>query len=158
MKIRRGVFTGLALLFSSSLFASTGLPVLGVTGAPIRRPEVSSADCLPSSSRVIGVIPVVSTVTGAAASMAASVNVAGSPFTLCGAGSPSCNNDIWAAQWTIVAAPSGIQAVNAYQGSTVKIVNNSGSLASVGLRCQVGQMTGSCIFTIRLMPIADPLF
>ncbi|MEP6768391.1 MAG: hypothetical protein ABJC61_06955 [Acidobacteriota bacterium] len=103
-------------------------------------------------------IPVVSTVTGAPASMAANVNVTGSPFSICGASFPSCNNDIWAAQWTIVSTPSGVQAVSAYQGGTVKIVNNSGSSAIVALGCQVGQMTGSCIFTVRVMPIADPLF
>ncbi|MEP6768389.1 MAG: hypothetical protein ABJC61_06945 [Acidobacteriota bacterium] len=75
-----------------------------------------------------------STVTGAPASMAASVNVAGSPFSLCGTGSSNCNNEVWAAQWTIVSAPSGIHAVNAYQGSSVKIVNHSGSSAIVALR------------------------
>ncbi len=108
---------------------------------------------------VVGVIPVVSTVTGAPASMAASVNVGTSGgFNNCGGGSPTCSNDMWAAQWTIVSAPTGIQAVNAYQGTSVKLVNKTGGDAGLSLRCQVGQMTGSCIFVMRVQPITDPLF
>lgn len=107
---------------------------------------------------MIGIIPVVSSGEGSSRINGGQRERRGSPFSICGSGVPSCNNDIRAAQWTIVSAPSGIQAVNAYQGSTIRIVNNSGTANSVALRCQVAQMTGSCIFTIRLMPIADPLF
>ena len=105
-------------------------------------------------------IPVVSTVTGSPASMAASVNVGTTgAFNTCGAiDSPSCSNNMWAAQWTIVSAPTGIQAVNSYQGTSIKLVNNSGGGIPIYLRCQVGQMTGSCIFVSRFQLTTDPRF
>lgn len=159
MKIRLMVLAGFALLVSGSASARTVGFSTAVTGAtdPTTTGVVVS---IPANFifEVIGVIPVVNTVTGAPASMAANVNVGTfSAFNACGSGTPTCSNDMWAAQWTIVSAPTGIQAVNAYQGTSVKLVN-SGSATNVILRCQVGQMTGSCIFVMRAQPIADPLF
>ncbi|MEP6770042.1 MAG: hypothetical protein ABJC61_15315 [Acidobacteriota bacterium] len=151
----------LALPGSGSLSATTLGLSSAVTGAS--NPATTAlAFSVPANSlfEVMGVIPVVSTVSGAPASMAASVNVGtSSNFTYCSEGlSAICSSDLWAAQWTIVSAPTGIQAVNAFQGSTVKLVNNSVQPGAITLRCQVGQMTGSCIFVSRVQPISDPLF
>jgi len=161
MKIRLLASVALALLVSGSLSATTRGLSSAVTGAP--NPATTALTfSVPANSifEVIGVIPVVSTVSGAPASMAASVNVGTSSiFTYCSEGlTATCNSDLWAAQWTIVSAPTGIQAVNAYQGSTVKLVNSGAQADSISLRCQVGQMTGSCIFVSRVQPISDPLF
>lgn len=108
---------------------------------------------------VVGIVPVVSTVSGTPASMAAAVNVPGGTFNQCGGTStPGCGNDLWVGQWTITSDSGGIRAVNAYQGGTLKLSNNSGVTAVINLRCQTGLMTGSCIFVLRLLPIGDPLF
>ncbi|MEO8192171.1 MAG: hypothetical protein ABI682_17705 [Acidobacteriota bacterium] len=108
---------------------------------------------------VVGLVPVVNTVTGAPASMAANVNVGISlGFNQCGGGTPSCSNDAWVAQWTVVSAPTGIQAVNAYQGTSLKMANTTGGNAFFSFRCQVAQMTGSCIFVLRTLNTTDPLF
>ncbi len=149
-----------ALLVSGPVLATTFGYSSAVTGAS--NPATTALVIgVPTNFifEVVSVIPVVSTVTGAPASMGAIVNVGtGGGFNTCGGGSATCSNDMWAAQWTIVSAPTGIQALNAYQGTTIKLVNNSGAGAGLSLRCQVGQMTGSCIFVLRVQPITDPLF
>ncbi|MCA1582564.1 MAG: hypothetical protein LC796_14470 [Acidobacteria bacterium] len=160
MKLRSLAFAVSALLVSGSAFANTGVLSIAVTGATT--PATTGVN-LPIPNNVIvevvGVVPVVSTVTGAPASMAANVNVGTSGgFNQCGAGTPSCSNDAWVAQWTIVSAPTGIQAVNAYQGTSLKLANLTGASATINFRCQVGQMTGSCIFTLRAFLTTDPLF
>ncbi len=149
----------LAFLTSGPVLAITLGGSTAVTGAA--NPVTTSVPAFilaNSVFEVVGVIPVVSTVTGAPASMAASVYVGASNFSFCANPGPGCSNDMWAAQWTIISAPSGIQAVNAYQGTSVRLVNSTASSRTVDLRCQVGQMTGSCIFVFREQPIADPLF
>ena len=160
MSIRPGVLAAAALLASTASLASTEALSTAVTGSA--SPVSTAVGYGVGNNRVfelIGVVPVVSTVTGNPASMAASVTVNVAPFNLCGSGSVTCNNDVWAAQWTIVSAPTGIQAVNAYQGSgTIRLINNSGAGSSVSLRCQVGNMTGARIFVTRMIPLADPLF
>lgn len=102
MKMRLAVLVGLALLASGRVSASTVGHSAAVTGAP--NPAASELIYAVFSNRmfeIVGIIPVVSTVTGSAASMAASINVgAAGPFNICGAGSPSCNNDIEAATKT----------------------------------------------------------
>jgi hypothetical protein len=161
MKVRLIASVALAFLVSGSLVATTRGLSSAVTGAP--NPATTALTfTIPANSifEVMGVIPVVSTVSGAPASMAASVNVGTSSiFTYCSEGlTATCNSDLWAAQWTIVSAPTGIQAVNAFQGSTIKLVNSGAQGDAITLRCQVGQMTGSCIFVSRVQPISDPLF
>lgn len=160
MRVRPGVLLAAVLLVSTKTLASTEGASTAVTGSPT--PVATAVSYGVASNKILevmGIVPVVSTVTGTPASMAASVTVLTSgPFNLCGSGSTTCSNDLWAAQWTIVSAPTGIQALNAYQGSTIRLANNSASGTSVSLRCQVGNMTGSCIFVTRLLPIADPLF
>lgn len=163
MRIRLLALLSIALALPASGFLSATTRGLSsaVTGAP--NPATTAVTLtVPANSvfEVTGVIPVVSTVFGTPASMAASVNVGTSSiFTYCTLGlTATCNSDLWAAQWTIVSASTGIQAVNAYQGSTIKLVNTSVLGDSITLRCQVGQMTGSCIFVSRVQPIADPLF
>ena len=104
---------------------------------------------------VVGVIPVVSTVTGNPASMAASVNVG---TGLYGCSFTGCSPEMWVGQWNIISTASGIQAVSSYQGSTVRLINTSGAPMFFSYRCQVGQMTGSCFFVIRKQPVSDPLF
>ncbi len=160
MKMRSGALAASLLLLSGTGFAATVALSTPVTGATNPATTAVGYGVLGNTIlEVIGVVPVVSTVTGTPASMAASVNVGTSgPFNLCGAGSGLCSNDVWAAQWTIVSAPTGIQAVNAYQGTSIKLINNTASGTSVSLRCQVGQMTGSCIFVTRLLATSDPLF
>ncbi|MEO8191780.1 MAG: hypothetical protein ABI682_15710 [Acidobacteriota bacterium] len=160
MKMRSGALAASLFLVSGIGFAATQALSTAVTGAPNPATTGVGYGVGPNTIlEVIGVIPVVSTVTGTPASMAANVNVGTSGlFNLCGTGSPTCSNDVWAAQWTIVSAPTGIQAVNAYQGTSVKLVNNTASGAAVSLRCQVGLMTGSCIFVTRVMATSDPLF
>ena len=161
MKVRLMMLVALALLISGSVFGSTRGLSSAVTGAPNPATTAFTFN-VPGNSifELVGVIPVVSTVTGTPASMAATVNVGtASPFTYCVEGITStCSSDLWAAQWTIVSAPTGIQAVNAYQGSTVKLVNNTPGNGPITFGCQVGQMTGSCIFVSRVQPISDPLF
>ena len=160
MKVRFGSLAASLLLVSGTGFAATVGLSTAVTGATNPATTAVSYGVLPNQIlEIIGVVPVVSTVTGNPASMAASVTLAASgPFNLCGAGFGTCSNDLWAAQWTIVSAPTGIQAVNAYQGTSIKLVNNTAGGTSVTLRCQVGLMTGSCIFVSRLFATTDPLF
>ncbi|MEO8189063.1 MAG: hypothetical protein ABI682_01870 [Acidobacteriota bacterium] len=159
MKLRL-ILAALVLLLSRPVYATTFALSSAVTGST--NPASTAIDFFISPNHVfevMGVIPVVSTVTGAPASMAASVNVGtGGVFNSCGSGTPVCNSDLWAAQWTVVSAPTGVQAVNAYQGATVRLVNTSGNSAPVTFRCQVGQMTGSCIFVIRVQAFTEPLF
>ncbi len=160
MKLRLIGLATLAILLSATASATTFALSSAVTGSP--NPATTAVDFNISANRifeVMGVIPVVSTVTGAPASMAASVYVGiGGTFNGCGTGTPVCNSELWAAQWTIVSAPTGIQALNAYQGTSVRLVNTSGVTAAIQLRCQVGQMTGSCIFVTRQQLISEPLF
>lgn len=159
MKMRLAFAACLLLVYGTAFGATVALST-PVTGATNPATTGVTYGVLPNTIvEVIGVVPVVSTVTGAPASMAASVTVGTSgPFNLCGTGTGTCSNDVWAAQWTIVSAPTGIQAVNAYQGTSIKLVNNTAGGTSVSLRCQVGLMTGSCIFVTRLFPTTDPLF
>ncbi|MDQ2870260.1 MAG: hypothetical protein M3S32_05920 [Acidobacteriota bacterium] len=160
MKLRPGSLAACLLLVSGTGLGATVASSTPVTGATNPATTAVPYGVLPNTIlEIIGVVPVVSTVTGNPASIGASVNVGTSgPFNLCGAGSGTCSNDVWAAQWTIVSAPTGIQAVNAYQGTSIKLVNNTAGGTFVTLRCQVGLMTGSCIFVARFFPTTDPLF
>ncbi len=58
---------------------------------------------------VVGIVPMVSTVSGTpASSKAAAVNVPGGTFNQCGAtGTPACGNDLWVGQWTITSDTGG---------------------------------------------------
>ncbi|MCA1579892.1 MAG: hypothetical protein LC796_00590 [Acidobacteria bacterium] len=160
MKFRSGapaVLVLLALLVSSTTLASTGVISVTITGTTTPPPNPLTLSFFNNTTlEVMAALPVVSTVTGSPASIAASLNMGTTLFNTCG--STACSGDLWAGQWTIVSAPTGIQAVAAYQGSSIRLVNNSGSSVNLTLRCQVGNMTGSCIFLIRITPISDPLF
>jgi hypothetical protein len=152
--------SGLTLFAAASSLASTIAVSSAVTGAS--DPSTTQLNYgIPNNQafEVVGVIPVISTVASNPASMAANVFVPNAPFNLCGAvGTPTCSNDMWVAQWTIQSDSAGVRAINAFQGGTLRLVNNSGSGSSVKLRCQVGQMTGSCIFVTRFLLLTDPLF
>ncbi|MDQ2869179.1 MAG: hypothetical protein M3S32_00450 [Acidobacteriota bacterium] len=162
MKMRPGVLAVVALFASTAALAETEGLSTGVTGSAT--PASTAVGYGVSGNKIfelIGVVPVVATVTGTPASMAASVTLPSTgPLSFCGGlGSTTCSNDLWAAQWTIVSAPTGIQAIAAYQGSApIRLVNNTGQIASLSLRCRVGNMTGSCIFVTRLIVLTDPLF
>ncbi|MEO8191630.1 MAG: hypothetical protein ABI682_14935 [Acidobacteriota bacterium] len=106
------------------------------------------------------VLPVVESVTGSVPSMAASVSVApASLFSLCGVAVPGCASDFYVAQWTISADNTGIRVLPAFQGNgPLRLLNNSGFVQQYILRCQAAQVTGSCIFSFRYVPVVDPLF
>ncbi|MCA1582831.1 MAG: hypothetical protein LC796_15870 [Acidobacteria bacterium] len=159
----RTLLLGSILILTAPLVraATQGGSVI-VTGAPNPATTELSGFSVPANLglEIVGVVPVVATVVGAPASMAANVFMpSGSAFNYCGTGTPTtCENSVWIAQWTIVSTPSGIQAVNSFQGGTLKLVNNSAGSATVNFRCQVGQMTGSCIFAHRFIRTVDPVF
>ena len=150
---------GLTLLAASTSLASTIALSTAVTGASdASTTQITYIISTNFAFEVVGVIPVISSVASNPASMAANINVPNAPFNICGAGTPTCSNDLWVAQWTIQSDSAGVRAINAFQGGTLRLVNNSGSGSSVNLRCQVGQMTGSCIFVARFIQLTDPLF
>lgn len=160
MKLRLSLAVLFALVAFSPALATTKGAASAITGAV--NPATTELGIFVSPNQIfeiIAVLPVVSTVTGTPASMAASVNIQGTPFALCGSNSgPECNGEMWAGQWTIVSSPAGIQAVSAYQGTSIRLVNTSPSLINVLLHCRVGLMTGSCIFVFREQLTSDPLF
>jgi len=159
MKFRLSLAVLFALVLSSMALATTKGAASAITGAA--DPATTELGVSVSQNQIleiVAVLPVVSTVTGTPASMAASVDVQGTAFALCLVSLPSCNGEMWAGQWTIVSTPAGLQAVNAYQGTSIKLVNTSASVVTVRLHCRVGQMTGSCIFVLREQFTSDPLF
>jgi hypothetical protein len=155
------LMAGLALFAGASSLASTVALSSAVTGsASPATTEVTFPLQVNAAMEVIGVVPVINSVSGNPASMAANVNVGTTaPFTACGASpTPTCSNDVWVAQWTIQSDSAGVRAVNAFQGGTLRLINNSGSPANFHLRCQVGLMTGACIFSVRAFFLTDPVF
>ncbi|MCA1581197.1 MAG: hypothetical protein LC796_07325 [Acidobacteria bacterium] len=149
-----GVFPGSALAVSRiASVAVTGSPTPAATGVPLNLFDNTIAEFL-------NVLPVVESVTGAVPSMAASVSVSpASLFSLCGVSLPGCASDFYLAQWTISSDASGIRAQPAFQGSgPLRLLNNTGAPQLYTLRCQTAQVSGSCIFSFRYVPVADPLF
>ena len=150
---RPSIVAAILAAFSFSAHATTFVEGDAVTGSasPGSATQVSYNILNNWTFVVVGVLPVVASVSGNPASIVAAVDASGTAFSGVG--------QIYVGQWTVVSTSAGIQASPAYQAiSPLNLVNNSGSAIAVRLRCSVGNMTGSCIFMTRMTPSTDPVF
>jgi hypothetical protein len=152
--LKAAIIAGLLAATSLSASANTYVYSVVVTGSASPGDTTQVSYAIPANWQfvVVAVLPVVASVAANPASMNAAVDI-GTPY---GGGGVSYGQ-MYAAQWTVISANTGVQVSPAYQALSPFYLFATTD-GSVRLRCSVGNMSGSCIFVTRIIPSGDPVF
>jgi hypothetical protein len=107
---------------------------------------------------IVGWVPVVGSLdTPSGGNIYAYVNGQGFPFA--NVAGPSQEVNTFVGQYLVNTISGAFNFIPAYQAiSDFVLTNNSASTRTVILGCGANNMTGACLFNIRTVPTADPIF
>lgn len=107
---------------------------------------------------LVGWVPVVGSLdTPSGGNIYAYVNGEGFPFAAVSGASQEVNTFV--GQYLVNTVSGAFDFIAAYQAhGDFVLTNNSASTRTVKLGCGANNMTGGCMFNIRTVPTADPIF
>jgi hypothetical protein len=106
---------------------------------------------------LVGWVPVVTSVISPVGNIYAYVNGQGFPFAALTGASQEVNTVV--GQFTVNALSGALELVPAFQANAdFVLTNNSASTRTVILGCVANQVGGACLFNVRTVPTADPIF
>jgi hypothetical protein len=146
-------------LFAGFLaFANTAWPVTGTgqvavaTGA-----EVSTTLSANTIYVLVGWVPVVTSVSKQSGNIGAYVNGQGFPFAALTGAQQQVNTSV--GLFTANSQGGALQLAPAYQATAdFVLTNNSASTRTVIMGCTATGLQGECLFNVRTVPTADPVF
>lgn len=153
-------YTAVLALVGVLLIANPASPVTGTGQITVSgNAEVVSTLAANHAFVLVGWVPVVTTMISPVGNIAAYINGQGFPYAHVSGTGVSQEVNTYVGQFTINALSGAIELVPAYQGNADFILtNNSASTRTVILGCTINQFNGACLFNVRTVPTADPIF
>ncbi len=151
-------YATIALLAGFLAFANPAWPVTGTGQVTVAtNSSVNTTLAANTIYVLVGWVPVVTTILNPVGNIAAYVNGQGFPFAAITGASQEVNT--YVGQFTVNALGGAVELVPAFQGNAdFVLTNNSASTRTVIMGCTANQVAGACLFNVRTVPTADPIF